>query len=184
MDEIKIYPSKSKQLRRAAADAVFLLIGLWMAFSPEGLEISPELISGLGILLILLSGFSLVFVLPRLFSPKPLLVISQEGISDNASSVRVGLIRWEEIEHVFSYTSTLSRTGLAGPTRARTYLGIVPKNLEMISLRLSPLKTLLLRANKVLFRAPINIPDRYLPVSIDELLERTREYREASSRGG
>lgn len=107
---------------------------------------------------------------------KPIIVLSPEGITVDTTATHIGLIRWEEIEEVRSYT------------RIYRYVGIVPKNTDALCRRLGGSRSWLLQVNAFciplykligVFVAPINIPQVYLPITVDELTARIHTYQEA-----
>lgn len=107
---------------------------------------------------------------------KPIIVLSPEGITVDTTATHIGLIRWEEIEEVRSYTLIYR------------YVGIVPKNTDALCRRLGGSRSWLLQVNAFciplykligVFVAPINIPQVYLPITVDELTARIHTYQEA-----
>lgn len=104
---------------------------------------------------------------------KPIVVLSAEGITVDTTATHVGLIRWEEIAEVRSYTLIYR------------YVGIVPENTGALCRRLGGSRSWLLQINALciplykmlgVFVAPINIPQVYLPVTVDELTARIHTY--------
>ena len=107
---------------------------------------------------------------------EPIVVLSSEGIRVDTTATHIGLIRWEEIEEVRSYTLIYR------------YVGIVPKNTNALCRRLGAGRSWMLQLNAFciplykligVFVAPINIPQVYLPITVDELTARIRTYQEA-----
>jgi len=107
---------------------------------------------------------------------KPIVVLSAEGIAVDTTAAHVGLIRWEEIEEVRSYTLIYR------------YVGIVPRSTDALCRRLGGSRSWLLQVNAFciplykligVFVAPINIPQVYLPITVDELTARIHTYQEA-----
>ncbi len=110
---------------------------------------------------------------------KPIVVLSSEGIAVDTMATHVGLIRWDEIEEVRPYNFMYR------------YVGIVPKNTSALCRRLGAGRSWMLQVNafciplyKLLgvFVAPINIPQVYLPITVDELTARIRAYQETYAR--
>lgn len=147
-----------------------LLLALSIAFAGLGAALVslgwPErelvlLIAGaLGLLFF---GACALWIAARLLRQRPLLVLTREGLHDQASAIGVGLLRWSEIEGVRSYDF-----------RGQRMLGIQPRDLEAVLARASPAKALAMRANLALGCAPINIPAVALPGGCDELAELLR----------
>lgn len=107
---------------------------------------------------------------------KPIVTLSSEGIAVDTLATHLGLIYWSEIEEVRSYTLIYR------------YVGIVPKNSAALAQRLGKKQSLLMSMNAVcvplykpfgIFAAPINIPQVYLPITVDELVAHIRTYQAA-----
>ncbi len=110
---------------------------------------------------------------------KPIVVLNSEGIAVDTTATHIGLIRWDEIEEVRSYTLIYR------------YVGIVPRNTSALCRRLGAGRSWVVQVNAFciplykllgIFVAPINIPQVYLPVTVDELTARIRAYQEAYAR--
>ena len=114
-------------------------------------------------------GLCLAYAIYRLCIPKPAVIVSDEGIFDNASAVGAGMLRWEEIADVFPYDFVGQRM-----------LGIIPVNENVVIGRQPPFKRVLAKMNRGMGVAPFNIPQSVLPISVDELLVRIEERRGAS----
>jgi len=110
-------------------------------------------------------GFGFVYFSYRLLSPKPAVIISDEGIFDNSSMVSAGMLKWEEISYIFTYDFM-----------GQHFLGIVPVESEAVIGRLPYFKRFFLSMNELWGTPPISISETILPVSVDELLEQISEY--------
>ena len=95
---------------------------------------------------------------------KIIAVITDEGITERASKVSDGLIRWEEIESVYIYDSKMSNSR-GGRRRGSTdqFVGIKLKDPDAYAAKLRGIKKMLFHFNKRVLcgRAegtPINIP--------------------------
>src|SRR5215216_2393472 len=161
MNEVAIYPKKVKLLAIAMCALLFVILGFYFAQNRVAMRLPLRAIiitSHVGIPFV---GLCLVYAMYRLFMPKPAVVISDEGIFDNASAVGAGMLRWEEIADVFAYDFMGQRM-----------LGIIPVNEEVVLRRQSRLKKVMAKMNKGIAPAPFNIPQNVLPISVDELLSR------------
>ena len=116
---------------------------------------------------------------PHKKQKKPIVVLSSEGIAVDTMATHVGLIRWDEIEEIRSYNLIYR------------YVGIVPKNTSALCQRLGARRSWVLQVNAFciplykllgIFVAPINIPQVYLPITVDELTACIRAYQEAYAR--
>jgi hypothetical protein len=153
MNEVVIYPKKLKLLGFAAGSLVFVLFGLYAAARP-----AHVLLVLISYLVVLLFGLGFLYAAYRLCVPKPLLVISDEGLYDNASAVGAGMLRWEEIAEVFRYEFANQR-----------FIGIVPVDVEAVVARQPRLKRMMAKLNGGMSPSPFNIPQLMLPLPIDEL---------------
>lgn len=72
----------------------FVLIGL------SFLTIPSFPIQLIGLPSIAFFGICLVIYTKRIFSPHPLLIIDEQGITDNSSALAIGFIPWKDIENV------------------------------------------------------------------------------------
>ena len=116
-----------------------------------------------------LFSLPLLYTCYRLLKRSPALMISQEGIFDNASIFSAGMIRWEEIKSLFIYNVMENRL-----------LGIIPVDIETILARQSKVKRFLLTIGNNSSRAPFAIPEDVLPMSLEEFLSKIEMYRKNS----
>lgn len=153
MNEVVIYPKKLKLLGFAAGSLVFVLFGLYAAARP-----APLLLVLTSYLVVSLFGLGFIYAVYRLCVPKPLLVISDEGLYDNASAVGAGMLRWEEIAELFQYEFGGQR-----------FIGVVPVDVEAVIARQPRFKRAMAKLNGGMSPSPFNIPQLMLPMPIDEL---------------
>src|SRR6185503_5052164 len=164
MNEVAIYPKKVKLLTIALGALLFVILGFYLAQNRVAMELALWKVIVISYVGIPFFGLCLVYAIYRLLMPKPAVVISDEGIFDNASAVGAGMLRWEEIADVFAYDFMGQRM-----------LGIIPVNEEVVVRRQSPLKRVMAKMNKGIAPAPFNIPQTVLPISVDELLAKVEE---------
>lgn len=167
MNELVIYPSKFKTVLIAVGALMFVCLGLGFAVWQDIAGIpfwKIIIVSWVGIPLF---GFSFLYACYRLIVPKPAVIISQQGIFDNASALSAGLVRWEEIAEISIYKFNMQR-----------YLGIVPLDIEAFLQRQPVFKRWLMKINMHTGLAPINIPQITLRMKVDELMLRIQEYRQ------
>jgi hypothetical protein len=96
-----------------------------------------------------------IFYSRQLFSSNLLLVVDSDGITDRASWLSVGTIRWEEIEAIFAPNHSLV---------------VVPRDIEPIIARQHPIKRVVLSANTRFTRNRIIIPGLLMSTSTSTLL--------------
>ncbi len=177
MEDIVIYSSKRYLLAMAAGCLLFAVASIYpiiYGYNISGRDalgeffrlITPEIFY----LAAPLSGLGFIYASYRLLKPTPAVIISREGIFDNASALGAGLIRWEEIKSVFIYA-----------VMNNPFLGIVPVNIEPILARQSGIKRFFFRMNKGMTSAPFAIPQGGLPMTVEELLAKIELYRNSLS---
>ena len=107
---------------------------------------------------------------------KPIVTLSCEGIAVDTQATHLGMIRWDEIEEIRAYNFIYR------------YVGIVPKNSKSLAQRIGGKRAWLMSINTTcvplykpfgVFVAPINIPQVYLPITVDELFAHIRAYQAA-----
>lgn len=168
-DRIVIYPRRWKQVLFALGALVFVVAGFLIGVA-NGWQ------GNLGVLVAIYVGvpfFGLCFLylIFRIAVPRPALIVSDEGILDNASVVGAGLIRWDEVKDI--------RATSFGTERV---LVIVPKDETTILARQNPVKRRLMRMNKSLANCIVCIPGNILPMTCEELRDQIRQYRKARRR--
>jgi len=173
MNEVAIYPKKLKLLAIAVAALLFVILGFYFAQNRVAMGLSLRTIIITSYVGIPFFSLCLVYAIYRLCLPTPAVVISDEGIFDNASAVGAGMLRWEEIADVIAYDFMGQRM-----------LGIIPVNEEVVLRRQSRFKKVMAKMNKGIAPAPFNIPQSVLPISVDELLSRIEERRRNPQVGG
>lgn len=85
--------------------AILVALGIW-ALTVEGSVLAAEgrslaLVRVLGITLLLVGVLMTAFVLPRLISPLPALVLDETGLLDNATILGSGYARWRDIREFY-----------------------------------------------------------------------------------
>jgi hypothetical protein len=111
-------------------------------------------------------GICLGYYALRLVRPVPSLVISKESVFENASAVGVGMLRWSEIAEVKIYSFMKQR-----------FLGVIPTNLDEVLQHQNTVKRWLMRVNRGLVEAPINVPESALPVTLEDILSQINARR-------
>lgn len=161
MQEIKIQLSKTKLVAILLGSVLFVVIGFWMLqYSDRMHKLAPLLIQIIAIAATLLSGLCGLYAIIKLFDNKPGLVINDKGIFDNSSAINTGLIKWENITHV--YISEIS---------GQEFLTIEVNNAEELFLRQTGLKKLMLKWSKDWFGSPVQISSNALKCDFNELCE-------------
>jgi hypothetical protein len=106
-----------------------------------------------------------------LLQKTPGLVLNEEGIYDNTSAFRFGLIPWSDISEIYGQSVQAS---IASKQNFLT-IGLVDPD-KYISSEPNILKRKLLIANAKGYGSPVHISTNGLQVNHNELLEMVKEY--------
>ena len=170
MKEIHIYANKNFLLASAVGSLLFASLSLF--FLVYGIKLSGRgafdqimefLAPPVFYIALPLSIILFIYILYRLVKPTPYIIINQEGIF----AWRKLVLRWEEIKTTFIYESQGNRL-----------LGIIPVNTEAFIARQSFIKRLMYKIFGGMEKAPFSIPERLLPMSLDELLLKFKTFQE------
>ena len=172
-DRLVIYPSRVKLLLVLIGAIGFVVLCAWIAISDATRNVPIwELVLAAYVGVPFFSACGL-YAAYRLVLRRPALEIDSRGITDAASGLAVGRLRWEEIDHVVLYEYC-----------GQAMLGIFPRDLEGWLLRRHPLRRSLTRLNLRLGCAPVNIPQVTLPVKLGDLADRLRARHGVRVEGG
>lgn len=163
---VVIYPSRARLILLTLGSLLFLLLGLWIGFGREAMNIPMWKVLVASYLGVPFFSFCFFYTVYRLMVRRPALILSIEGIIDQASAVSAGLVRWEEIDRIF-----------AGTMQRQTFVSIAVKTPDHFMSRVGGLKARLMRMNISLVGAPVNIPVNALPMTVPQILQTIREFR-------
>ena len=157
MNEIIIKQSKVKSIGMVILGIVMLLASVFvLAFGTIHKNIVYIIIGIIGM------GFFVpceIYSVKRALNPKPLLVITEDGITDMSSACSVGFIAWNEIESV-SVIRVFSQRLIA----------ITVYDIDKVLNRISSAKQKVIKANLKLNYPPIAIPINTADVNFNEVL--------------
>ena len=173
--KIEIPSSKSKLVKLLIFSILFLIAGLWIiATNPQ---ISNSIFNN-GVLKIIVSSALIVmgfvgiyFFTKKLFDKMPGLILSEQGIYDNTSAFKFGLIPWTDISDVYEKSIQAS---IASKQYFVTISLINPD--KYISRETNYLKRKLLLANSKAYGSPIHISTNGLKTNHKDLLKLVTEY--------
>jgi hypothetical protein len=100
-----------------------------------------------------------IYLLFRLLSRSPALIIDERGLTDNASFTSAGFIPWSDIQAVQIMQ-----------VKRQPFLAIHVTDPEQYLQRLNILQQILMRANLAITGCVVNIPQSMLPVRLNALL--------------
>lgn len=141
--------------------SVGLTLASWLALTLDPPLRNPEVvgvvISVVGSVGLLFFGGCCVFFILKTFSQRPLLVISSDGIVDNASGIRIGFIPWSEVEDI----------RIIGVAKQR-FLSITVVHPERFRQR-SVLRRIFIGINERFGWGTANIPESIMPIPLETL---------------
>lgn len=151
-----VMAKKGRMVMLTIFSLMFVALGIFILLVPFNESMLPMVI---GILAILIFGLCFLYYVKALVEREPAVIITKEGIIDNSSYIRAGLVKWEEIEAI----EFLNFSG-------QVFLGIFTYDPELIINRSSGMKRILNRLNKGLLPSQVNIPFKNLDCSAEELM--------------
>jgi hypothetical protein len=164
----EIFMPRLRLLKLLLFSAVFLAGGAWLLSDATGLSDWAA-----GILGVAFGGFGVLYFGVRLLFRAAVLRVDLAGITERSSLASPGHIRWDEIDNVKIYTVTYN---VHGRNVKQRMLGIIPRAGSTSISWASPVRRLLMRLNGRLVEAPINIAESALPFTLEELVDRMRQF--------
>jgi len=165
-EKIEIPLSKKKIYFGILGSLLFVIAGIWLFFNtnlyidfPLKLFRNPMVIKGVGIFSILFFGTIGILKIKKLFDKKSGLIIDSSGITDNSSSVSVGLIEWNDISDIITKQVMLTKFLLINVTNPEKYIGKAK----------SGMKAKLMRSNMKLSGTPLSITSTNLKYDFEKL---------------
>lgn len=156
-----VMAKKGRMIMLTIFSLVFVALGILILLVPFN---EPALPMVIGILAILVFGLCFLYYVKALVKREPAFMITKEGIIDNSSYIRAGLVNWEEIEAI----EFLDFSG-------QVFLGIFTYNRELVINRSSGIKRVFNRLNKGLLPSQVNMPFKNLDCSAEELMNAIQE---------
>ena len=102
--QIVIPLSKLKIIIMLLGSVMFVVLGIWFVFYPPSIEnshwLTPFKMKLAGYASMIFFGTCAVFIIRKLPSNKPGLIIDDAGLTDNSSGLHAGRILWSDIEKV------------------------------------------------------------------------------------
>jgi len=176
-NKIEILLSKAKLTKLLIFSVLFLSGGLWMIISnpqtsnPVFNNPILKTIASYGSTIMGLLG--MYFFTKKMFDKNPGLVLSDQGIYDNTSVFKFGLIPWTDISEIYEKTVQAS-------IASKQYFVTIGLNNpdKYISRETNALKRKLLIANAKNYGSPIHISTNGLMTNHKDLLKLVNEYFE------
>ena len=167
-ERIEIPFSKKKLILSIVGSLLFVIGGIWLFLNTElyanfPLEFvrNPIVIQGVGVFAILFFGLTGVLGFRKLFDNSNGLVIDNTGITDNSSSLGIGLIEWEDITDILTKRVMTTKFLLVHVNNPEKYLSRAENKA----------KAKLMRANMKMTGTPIQISSNALKYNFKKLEE-------------
>jgi hypothetical protein len=176
-DKIEIALSKAKLIKLTFFSILFLVAGVWMIISNP--QTSNPFFNNIVIKSLAAYGSTILGILgsfffsKKLFDKKPGLILDEQGIYDNISAFKFGLIPWSDISQIYEKTVQAS---IASKQRFVT-IGLSNPN-EYISREKNIMKRKLLQINAKNYGSPIHISTNGLKTNHKDLLTLVNSYFE------
>ena len=169
-DAIVIPISKTKIFLLFFGSLFFVILGIWFVTSPPEIRHpvlgNRTLIFIAGLSSLLLFGIMTILYAIKLFQKAPGLIIDQTGITDNASGISAGLIRWEDLEKI-----------AVMELRKQKLLMLYVHNPQYyIERQRNGIKRKIMQINYRSFATPISISTNGLRCKFDELHRILKQY--------
>jgi hypothetical protein len=158
-DDLIVPASRARLVVLVCLAAGFVLLGGWMLTRAA----DGSFVVAVGGVSVVFFGACGAYALRRLLRPAPALVVTREGILDNASALSVGFIAWDEIAELVEHR-----------VQNQVFLAIVPKDADAVLARLPAWKRRAIRASGLLGAPAITIPQVILPTTVADLLREIR----------
>ena len=176
-NRIEIPLSKAKLTKQLAFSILFAIAGLWLIISnpqtnnPVFNNPIIKAIAAYGATIMGVLG--IFFYSKKLFDKKPGLILSEQGIYENTTAFKFGLIPWTDISGIYERSV---RASIASKQYFVT-VGLLNPH-KYISGATNLLKRKLLAANTKSYGSPIHISTNGLKIKHKDLLNLAKEYFE------
>lgn len=176
-NRIEISLSKSKLTKLLIFSVLFLVAGLWMIISNP--QTSNPVFNNVILKTLAFYGstimglFGIYFFTKKLFDKKPGIVISEQGIYDNTSAFKFGLIPWSDISEIYD-------SSIQASIASRQYfvtIGLLDPD-KYITRESNVLKRKLLAINAKSYGSPVHISTNGLMTNHTDFLKVVLAYFE------
>lgn len=166
MNSIEIYTNRRNLIFILILNFIFLLLTVKMILFPKELSYSfiynnKETIRVIGIVSTLFFAITFIFYLKKIFKKKIALIIDKNGVTDNLSPYKIGLIKWNNIENIQIESFHSKKLIVIRVKNPNDYL----KKVGNFFLRY------LMKKNIEVYNAPITISSNLLEYKTEELYD-------------
>jgi hypothetical protein len=175
--KVEIALSRTKLAKLLLFSIIFLAIGLWMVITdpqtsnPVFNNPLVKIFASYGSTL--MGALGIYYFTQKLFDKGPGLVIDEEGIYDNTSAFKFGLIPWSDISEIFERSIQASITS----KQHFVTIGLVDPD-KYISREKNTLKRKLLETSAKSYGSPIHISTNGLKTNHHDLFKLISEHFE------
>lgn len=141
---------------------VFVVLGIWMitmAFYAKNQLFGQVVFFLVGLSSVSFFGLIFIMLFAKIIKSKAGIIINDEGLTDNAGGLPVGLIAWGDIKKV-NFTLTGNNT---------TLVIILKRPEKYIERESNFLKRWAMRMNYKMSGSPVHIPANYLDIDLNTL---------------
>jgi len=162
LEPVNIPLSKAKIILLIIGSLSFVVVCFWMFGHANNQDRFPVIfVKAISVIGFLLFGVIGIATIRKLFDQKPGLQIDKHGITDNSSSVSVGLIEWPDITSIRKEQMMTTKFILIHVEDPEKY----------IAKARSKAKQRIMRSNMNMYGTPLSITTNTLKISFDELTE-------------
>ncbi|MBS1601619.1 MAG: hypothetical protein JST42_03040 [Bacteroidetes bacterium] len=174
-DKIEIPLSKGKLTKLLFFSVLFLFAGFWIAITDPQVSnaaFNNPIIKGVGAYGSIIMGlFGTYFFTKKLFDNRPGLILDEQGIYDNTSAFKFGLIPWSDICEI---SAASIQASIASKQHFITLKLVDPQ--KYIAREKNFFKKKLLQANAKSYGSPIHISTNGIKADHSELLIIVKDY--------
>lgn len=128
-DKLVIKPNNNGNNLYIIATGAFVLIGLWILFGGDEMFTSNLLnfiMKIIALVDIVFFGYTMLFLIKRSQQNIDLVIVDNNGITDNSTTVSVGLIPWGDINEIYINSILNNKYILVKVEDERKYLNKMP----------------------------------------------------------
>lgn len=163
---IEIPLSKNKLTLQIIGSLAFVIGGIWLFTQANDFQdmpiqflANPIVIKTVGIISILFFGATGIYGLQKTFDNKMVLIIDENGITDNTNATSIGLIEWADIMDIKTYQVMSTKSLLIKVNNPEKYI-VRSKN---------RIQTNIMKTNMKMVGTPLSITATTLHYKFDDL---------------
>lgn len=155
-EEIIVYASKKRLWLLMFIALIFVVVGILLAVA--GMSEKEYTIIIVSVLCLVVFGFCLIYLINKLLSHEPSLIINDEGIFDNSTYVAGGQMLWTEISAFTTYKYN-----------GQLLIGIEFYDSELFLSNQTWFKRALMKLNQNMGLPPVNISPKIFEMPLEDV---------------